>query len=61
MSLFNHQHKDREHERYYLFPGQGGSMVRRKQRMMIVWALAVGLTVSAVLGFAIWWVNTHGH
>jgi hypothetical protein len=61
MSLFNRQHKHREQERYYLFPGQGGRMVRRKQRMMIAWALVVGLTVSAVLGFAIWWTNTRVH
>jgi hypothetical protein len=60
MGLFKRHHKHREQERYYLFPGQGGRSLRRKQRMMVAWALGVGLATSAVLGFAIWWFNARG-
>jgi hypothetical protein len=40
--------KDKERERYYLLPGQGGRSARRKHRRILLWSIAFGLVVSAV-------------
>lgn len=48
---------DREKERYYLLPGQGGSGCRRKRKRMLQWAVAIGFLVSAGLAAAMLWLN----
>ncbi len=48
-----------EKERYYLFPGQGGSNYRRKQRVIVRAAIAVGLLVSMVFAFVAYAVHSH--
>ena len=40
--------RDKERERYYLLPGQGGRALRRKQRKFLYWAIAFGIFVSAL-------------
>lgn len=40
--------RDKEPERYYLFPGQGGRSARRKHRFILLWSIAFGLVASAV-------------
>jgi hypothetical protein len=40
--------KDKERERYYLLPGQGGRSARRKHRRILLWSIIVGLFASAV-------------
>jgi hypothetical protein len=40
--------KDKERERYYLLPGQGGRSARRKHRRILLWAIVFGLFASAV-------------
>jgi len=40
--------KDKERERYYLLPGQGGRSARRKHRRILLWSIVVGLFASAV-------------
>ena len=40
--------KNKEPQRYYLFPGQGGRSARRKHRRILLWAIVVGLFASAV-------------
>ena len=42
--------RDKEKDRYYLFPGQGGRSARRKHRRILFWSILFGLVVSA--GFA---------
>lgn len=49
--------QDKERERFYLLPGQGGRALRRKRKLMLQWSLVVGLLVSAVLAWAIYWLN----
>jgi ABC-type Fe3+ transport system permease subunit len=39
--------KDKERERYYLLPGQGGRSARRKHRRILLWSIVVGLFASA--------------
>lgn len=41
--------RDKDKDRYYLFPGQGGRSARRKHRKILLWSLAFGLIASAVL------------
>jgi hypothetical protein len=40
--------KDKERERYYLLPGQGGRSARRKHRRILLWSVLVGLFASAI-------------
>ena len=40
--------KDKERERYYLLPGQGGRASRRKHRRILLWSIIFGLVASAV-------------
>jgi len=53
--LFGKRHKPRE--RFYLFPGQGGRMYRRKQKRFMRWALAVALCFGSVLAAVLWWLS----
>ena len=49
--------RDKEKERFYLLPGQGGKALRRKRRLILKWAIVAGIFVSAVLGFALYWMG----
>jgi hypothetical protein len=40
--------KDKERERYYLLPGQGGRSARQKHRRILLWSIVVGLFASAI-------------
>lgn len=41
--------RNKERQRFYLLAGMGGSGARRKHRRILVWAIAAGLVISAVL------------
>jgi hypothetical protein len=56
MSLFNFK-RNKEAERFYLLPGQGGAAYRRKQRFILTWAIIVGLAVAAGLGALMYFMN----
>jgi hypothetical protein len=47
--------KNKEKERYYLLPGQGGRMYRKKQKTILLWSMVAGflvcLIVAAVMYF----------
>ena len=49
--------RNKEAERFYLLPGQGGEAFRRKQRVLIKWSIVVGLLVAAILGALMYWLN----
>jgi hypothetical protein len=49
--------KDKERQRFYLLPGQGGSAYHRKQRFILKAALVVGLLVSGIFALAVWWMH----
>jgi hypothetical protein len=49
MKLFNFK-RNKEAQRFYLLPGQGGAAFRRKQKFILVWAIIAGLIVAAILG-----------
>jgi len=49
--------RNKQNERFYLLPGQGGAAYRRKQRFILKWSIVVGLIVSAVLGALMYYLN----
>jgi len=44
----------REHERYYLLPGQGGPAARRKQKRFLKWSIVACLVFSALMALAMY-------
>jgi hypothetical protein len=56
MSLFRSK-RNKETERFYLLPGQGGAAYRRKQKFILTWAIIVGLLVAAALGALMYFLN----
>ncbi len=59
MGLFTKRNK--ENERFYLLPGQGGAAFRRKQKYLLTWSIIVGLLVSALLGALMYYLNRPQH
>jgi hypothetical protein len=49
--------RNKEAERFYLLPGQGGQAWRRKQKFILKWAVVVGLLVAAILGAVLYFLN----
>jgi hypothetical protein len=49
--------RNKETERFYLLPGQGGAAYRRKQKFLLTCAIIVGLAVSAALGALMYFLN----
>jgi len=49
--------RDKEKERYYLLPGQGGKAYRRKQRIFLIWSVVVALGVAAIFAAVAYLVN----
>lgn len=49
--------RNKETERFYLLPGQGGEAYRRKQKFILKWAIIVGLLVAGILGALMYWMN----
>ena len=48
---------DKERDRYYLLPGQGGKRaVQRKRMMMLKWAIGVGLLLSFIFGALLYYL-----
>jgi len=60
MGLFNFK-RNKETERFYLLPGQGGAAYRRKQRYILKWSILIGLILSVVLGTLMIWLNRTPH
>jgi len=51
--------RDKEQNRFYLLPGMGGNAFRRKRRIILIWALAAGLLVSAALAGILYIMSAH--
>ncbi len=60
MSWFNSK-RNKEPERFYLLPGQGGAAYRRKQKYILKWSILVGLVVSVALGALMYYLNRPQH
>jgi hypothetical protein len=51
--------KNKEPERFYLFAGMGGRAARRKQKLLLQWAIVAGLLVSAAVAAVLYLVDRH--
>jgi len=49
--------REKEQQRFYLLPGMGGRAVKRKQKWMLQWAVAIGLLVSICLAGLLYLAN----
>lgn len=56
MRLFRSK-RNKETERFYLLPGQGGAAYRRKQKFILTWAIIVGVAVAAILGALMYFLD----
>ena len=56
MRLF-HSKREKERQRFYLLPGQGGEGYRRKQKFILRWSIIAALVFSAVFSAIIYWLN----
>jgi hypothetical protein len=53
-----HRHdKNKDKNRFYLLPGQGGRAHRRKQWRILVSSLIVALVVAGILGGLMYFLN----
>jgi hypothetical protein len=48
---------DESHERFYLFPGQGGRNYRIKQQRIMCWTVTASLIFGALLTTVLWWMS----
>jgi len=48
---------DKERERFYLLPGQGGRAYHRKQRTFLLWSVIVALAFSTVFAIVLYFVD----
>jgi len=48
---------DKERERFYLLPGQGGRAARRKHHFFLKWSVIAALGGSAILGLIMYLLN----
>ncbi len=51
------QRPEKERERYYLLPGQGGQAYRRKQKFILKWAVLAALVAAAVVSAVLYLMN----
>lgn len=49
--------RNKERERFYLLPGQGGRALRRKQRRFLLWSMVAALFVSAILAGVLYLIS----
>lgn len=56
MARFQHD-RDKDKDRFYLLPGQGGRAHRRKQWFILTWSLFAALVVAGVLAALMYWLD----
>ena len=49
--------KNRERERFYLLPGMGGRNARQKHKLLLQWAITIGLLASAIFAAMLYLLN----
>ena len=49
--------RDPEKDRFYLLPGMGGKLLKKKNQQFLRIATLVGLIVAALVGYAIYRAN----
>jgi hypothetical protein len=51
---------DKEPERFYLLPGQGGRAARRKHLYFLKWSIVAAVGISAILAAVMYLLNRLG-
>lgn len=49
--------KKKEHQRFYLLPGQGGRGLQRKRKVILRWSIAAGLFASALVACLLYLIS----
>ncbi|MGO8765947.1 MAG: hypothetical protein ACLQSR_12550 [Limisphaerales bacterium] len=49
--------KHKDPERFYLLPGQGGKLYRKKQRWIIFWSLVAAGLVAGIIGTMMYFID----
>lgn len=49
--------REKDQERFYLFPGMGGKAYRQKRNRILLASICVGLLVSGVFVLAMYFIN----
>ena len=49
--------REKERERYYLLPGQGGRAYRRKQKQIIFWSIIAAVVFSVIIAGVMYLLN----
>ncbi|HZF00716.1 MAG TPA: hypothetical protein VE344_02360 [Methylomirabilota bacterium] len=52
--------RDKDQQRFYLLPGQGGRAHRRKQKFILAWSAIVAFIIAAILATAMYFINRAG-
>jgi hypothetical protein len=55
--MFFNSKANKEQQRFYLLPGQGGRAARRKKYVILAWSVVTGLIVASALTALIYWLN----
>ena len=53
--------RNKEPERFYLLPGQGGASYRRKRAVMLTWSVILALLLSGGLTALFYYLNRTQH
>ena len=53
--------KNKEPERFYLLPGQGGKNFQRKQKVFLIWTVIVAVIFGGLLSLLMWWFTRLNH
>jgi hypothetical protein len=57
MSLLRSK-RDKETQRFYLLPGQGGEAYRRKQKFILKWTIIAALVGGAIFSLLMYWFDS---
>ena len=49
--------RNKEAERFYLLPGMGGRAARRKHKLLLLWAIVVGVFISGAFATALYFTE----
>jgi hypothetical protein len=49
--------RDKEKERFYLLPGQGGRALRQKNKVFLTWAIIAAVIVASAFGYFLYYSN----
>ena len=49
--------RKKDSQRFYLLPGMGGSSLRRKRKLILIWSVVAGIVASGLVAFMLYLLN----